>query len=126
MATTGIKFELTEGDRAHALKYVEESGFYKNRLADFLSISRPTLDKLLEEDTDFFTALKRADAIFCKGLIEGVKKRSPFLILKYKYNEEFHENIKFGFDPEVEIQKVKKLIDESSTKELPPLLDTEE
>lgn len=123
MATTGIKFELTDSDKTHAVKYVEESGFYKNRLADFLSISRPTLDKLLEENADFFTALKRADAIFCKSLIEGVKKRNPFLILKTKYNEEFHETIKFGFDPEVEIQKVKQMIEESSTKELPPLID---
>lgn len=121
MANSGVKFVLTESDKEHALKYVEESGFYKNRLADFLSISRPTLDKVLEEFPDFFTALKRADSIFCQRLIEGVKKKNPFLILKYKYNEEFHENIKFGFDPEIEIQKIKKLIEESSTKDLPPL-----
>ncbi len=125
MATPGITFELTEESKQHALKYVEESGFYKNRLADFLSISRPTLDKLLEEDVDFFTSIKRADAIFCKSLIDGVKKKNPYLILKAKYSEEFHETLKFGFDPEVEIQKVKQLIEESTTKELPPLLDAE-
>mgnify|MGYP007022290063 CR=1 FL=1 len=126
MAAPGINFELTEESRQHAVKYVEESGFYKNRLADFLSISRPTLDKLLEENPDFFTALKRADAIFCKSLIDGVRKRNPFLILRTKYNEEFHETLKFGFDPEIEIQKIKQMIDASSTNELPPLLDTED
>lgn len=125
MATTGTRFGLTENDKMHAIKYVEESGFYKNRLADFLSISRPTLDKLLEENVDFFTGLKRADAIFCKSLIDGVKKKNPYLILKAKYSEEFHETLKFGFDPEEEIQKVKRLIEESTTKELPPLLDVE-
>ena len=123
MAKPGINFELTEESKKHALKYVEDSGFYKNRLADFLCISRPTLDKLLEENHDFFTSLKRADAIFCKNLIDGVKKKNPYLILKSKYNEEFHENIKIGFDPEIEILRIKKLIDDSSTTDLEPLTE---
>lgn len=89
MATQGITFELSEKEKELAIKYVEESGFYKNRLADYLSISRPTLYKILEEDGGFFTRLKRADAIFCKNLIEAVKKREPLYILKTKYREEF-------------------------------------
>jgi Mn-dependent DtxR family transcriptional regulator len=39
MATPGIIFRLTDTDKEHAVKYVEESGFFKNRLADFLGIS---------------------------------------------------------------------------------------
>ena len=89
MATQGITFELTEKEKELAIKYVEESGFYKNRLADYLSVSRPTLYRVLEEDTDFFTRLKRADAIFCKSLIESIKKKDPIFILKTKFREEF-------------------------------------
>lgn len=90
MATSGITFELTEKEKELAVKYVEESGLFKNRLADFIGISRPTLYKLLEEDTDFFTRLKRADTIFCKSLIVSVKKKDPMFLLKKKYIEEFN------------------------------------
>lgn len=89
MATQGITFELTEKEKELATKYVEESGFYKNRLADYLGISRPTLYKVLEENDDFFTHLKRADAIFCKSLIESIKKKDPAFILRTKFREEF-------------------------------------
>ncbi|HIH13443.1 TPA: hypothetical protein HA242_07005 [Candidatus Woesearchaeota archaeon] len=89
MATQGITFELTEKEKEFAIKYVEESGFYKNRLADYLGVSRPTVYKLLEEDTNFFTQLKRADAIFCKSLIVAIKKKDPVFILKTKFKEEF-------------------------------------
>lgn len=118
MASPGVIFELTEESKKHAIKYVEESGFYKNRLADFLGISRPTLDKLLDEDTDFFTRVKQADSIFCKNLIDAAKRKSPFFILRTKYKEEFNDVIKVGFDPEIEMQKVSKIIAESSSEEI--------
>lgn len=121
MATQGVNFELTQEGIQHAIKYVEESGFFKNRLADFLEISRPTLDKILDENPDFFTSLKRADAVFCKNLIESVIKKNPFFILKTKYREEFNEDLKFGFDPELEIQKIRVMLDEGTTKEITPL-----
>lgn len=115
MALTGIRFELTEEARQHIIKYVEESGFYKGRLADFLSVSRPTLDKVLEENPDFFTAIKRADAIFCKNLIAEVSKKDPVFILKTKYRKEFNNTLKGGFDPEEEIQRIEKMIEENFT-----------
>ncbi len=123
MAKPGIEYKLTDVDKTHAIKYVEESGLFKNRLADFLGISRPTLDKILEENPDFFTCLKRADAVFCKKLIEIVGKKNPFLILRTKYREEFNDTIKIGFDPEEEIQKVKKLLEKETTNELEALSD---
>ncbi|MFC1790096.1 hypothetical protein ACFLZP_01275 [Patescibacteria group bacterium] len=91
MAIQGVNFELTEENRKYAERYVEESGFYKKRLADFLGISRPTLDKLLNENPDFFTSLKRADSIFCKNLIDIVSKKNPIFILKTRYKEEFND-----------------------------------
>lgn len=121
MAIPGIEFKLTDADQTHAIKYVEESGLFKNRLADFLGISRPTLDKVLEENADFFTRLKRADAVFCKKLIEIVGKKNPFLILRTKYREEFNDTIKIGFDPEAEIQRVKQMMESETTKDLLPL-----
>ena len=119
MAATGITFEVTEETKQHAIKYVEESGLYKTRLADFLGISRPTLDKVLDENPDFFTQLKHADTIFCKSLIELVKKKDPVFILKTKYRTEFNEMARGGFDPEEEIQKVRQVIEENSTEEIP-------
>ncbi|OGH15980.1 MAG: hypothetical protein A3F30_02475 [Candidatus Levybacteria bacterium RIFCSPHIGHO2_12_FULL_37_12] len=118
MAMSGVKIELTEKDKEFAIRYVEESGFYKTRLADFLEVSRPTLDKILEENPDFFTSLKRADAVFCKNLIDVVRKKTPTFILRTKYREEFNDTLKFGFDPEAEIQRIKKIIDEGTTKEI--------
>lgn len=119
MAIPGVEFKLTERDQEQAIKYVEDSGLYKNRLADFLGISRPTLDKVLEDKPDFFTSLKQADARFCKKLIEIVGKKNPFLILSTKYREEFNDTIKIGFDPELEIQRIQKMLNESTTKDLP-------
>lgn len=110
MALPGINFELTEESKQHAIKYVEESGLYKTRLADFLSISRPTLDKILDENPDFFTALKRADAIFCKSLINEAKKKNPFFILRTKYREEFNDAFNAPFDPQEELRKMRELI----------------
>ena len=121
MATPGVSFELTEVSKQHAIKYVEESGFYKNRLADFLGISRPTLDKFLEENPNFFTALKRADAIFCKKLIDTVGKKTPIFILKTKYKEEFDDTSPHGFDPQEELEKIRQLIYGDRNKALEPL-----
>ena len=117
MATQGGTFELTEEIRGYAIKYVEESGFYKSRLADFLGISRPTLDKLLEENPDFFTSLKRADAVFCKNLIDAVSKKNPIFILRTRYKEEFNDTARL-YDPEEQIQRMVELMD-SETDELP-------
>lgn len=91
MAIPGIPCEITEEAKQHAVKYVEESGLFKNRLADFLSISRPTLDRVLEKNEDFFTALKRADAVFCNKLIAQVSKKDPIFILRTRYKEEFDD-----------------------------------
>lgn len=118
MATQGVAFELTEENREYAVKYVEESGFYKNRLADFLGISRPTLDKLLEENPDFFTSLKRADSVFCKNLIDIVSKKNPIFILRTKYRDEFNNYSGLPYDPEEEIRRITKLFD--SDLEEPP------
>lgn len=85
----GVIFELTDKEKELAVKYVEESGLFKNRLADYLGVSRPTIYRILEEDTDFFTRLKRADAIFCKNVIETVRKKDPLFILKTRLKEEF-------------------------------------
>ncbi len=121
MAIPGITFELSDKDKEFAIKYVESSGLYKNRLADFLGVSRPTLDKVLNEDKDFFTSLKKADAIFCKNLIDVVSKKNPFLILRTKYRDEFNDTVKVGFDPEDEIRKVKELIESGTTEAIEEL-----
>lgn len=112
MAKPGIKFRLSLDQKNSAFDYVRASGFFKNRLASFLKISRPTLDRLLEEDEDFFTQIKAADAEFCKDLIELVKKKDPKFILRTKYIDEFNDSLKYeAFDPVEEIQRVKRLID---------------
>lgn len=118
MATTGVDYILSEEGKGYAIKYVEESGFCKTRLADFLEISRPTLDKLLEENPDLFASLKRADTVFCKMLIDKVVDKNPLFLLKTRYKDEFNENIN-SFDPEVEIQRIMKRIEEVSTKDTP-------
>lgn len=118
MAIPGITFELTEESKQHAVKYVEESGLYKNRLADFLGISRPTLDKVLDENPDFFTLLKRSDAVFCKSLIDIVKKKNPFFILRTKYRDEFNDVFSIGFDAQAEIQRVKEILESRTSKHI--------
>ena len=122
MATTGIPYVLTEETKEHAIYYVEESGLYKNRLANFLGISRPTLDKVLEENEDFFTSLKRADAQFCKNLIIFVKKKNPTFLLKTKYRDEFDDSIRLtSYDPEEQIKKMVSLMDcDSDDINIPP------
>ncbi len=98
-----------------AIRYVAATGFFKNRVAKYLGISRPTLDKIFKENPSFFTQLKAADAVFCKNLIIRTAKKNPAFILKTKYKEEFDDKVRFeNFDPEEEIQKIAKLIDQAS------------
>ena len=117
MALQGVTYELTEENKEHAIRYCQQGGFYKNRLADFLGISRPTLDKLLDENPEFFTSLKRADAVFCKNLIDAVSKKNPIFILRTRYKEEFNDTARL-YDPEEQIQRMVELMD-SETDELP-------
>ena len=107
---------LDENNKKLAIMYVAATGFYKTRLAEYLGISRPTLDKILENDSQFFTALKAADAVFCKNLIINTAKKNPAFLLKTKYGEEFNEN-KPNFDPVGDLNKIMKKIDEMFTSE---------
>lgn len=107
---------LDSRDKKLAIKYVVATGFYKSRLASYLGISRPTLDKILEEDASFFTALKAADSVFCKDLIINTARKNPAFILKTKYKEEFDED-KPTFDPVDGLNQMLKKIDELFTGE---------
>ena len=118
MALQGVTYELTEENKDYAVRYCQQGGFYKNRLADFLGISRPTLDKLLEDNPDFFTALKRADAVFCKNLIDAVSRKNPIFILRTKYKDEFNDDMRGLNDPETVIKRMTDLMD-AETDELP-------
>ena len=80
MAKTGETFILTDEQKRMALDYIRASGYFKFRLAQFLKISRPTLNKILVEDTDFFTEVEAANAEFCKELIEKVKEKNPLFL----------------------------------------------
>ncbi len=100
---------LSDKSKELAIKYVEATGFYKNRLAKFLGISRPTLDNIFDNDLEFFTQIELADSIFCKGVIERVRDKNPSFILKTKYREEFNENAVI-FDPISELKKISDLI----------------
>lgn len=82
------KISLTKKDLDLAIQYVKISGLYKNRLADYMSVSRRTLYRILDRNKDFDTALKRADAEFCANLIN---RANPTKILTTKYWEEFGE-----------------------------------
>lgn len=108
---------LTQEIKDFAIKYVAATGFYKSRLSNYLCISRPTLDKILEEDPQFFTQLKSADALFCKDLIVRTAKKNPAFILKTKYKDEFDDNANSQiFDPEEEIRKLAQIIDSSAVR----------
>lgn len=87
------------------------TGFYKTRLAEYLGISRPTLDKILENDPRFFTVLKAADATFCKDLIINTARKNPAFLLKTKYREEFDEN-RPASDPVETINEMLKKVKE--------------
>ncbi len=92
------------------------TGFYKSRVASYLGISRPTLDKIFEKDPLFFTQLKGADAVFCKDVIIKTASKNPAFILKTKYKEEFDDKERFGaIDPEEEIKKIAKIIDSATS-----------
>ncbi len=103
---------LDKKTKEFAVRYVMETGFFKIRLANFLGISRPTLDKILEEDKGFFTAIQAANAVFCKDLILRVKQKNPTFLLKTRFKYEFDDKLKVGaYDPEEEIKKLAQLID---------------
>lgn len=91
------------------------TGFYKSRLASYLGISRPTLDKILKENPSFFTTLQAADSVFCKDLIIRTAKKNPAFLLKTKYKNEFDDKINIQIDPEEEIKKIAKLIDSKTS-----------
>jgi len=115
MAKTGETYILSDEQKELALLYVRASGFYKTRLAAYLKISRPTLDRVIKDDAVFFTDLESASADFCKELIERVKEKDPKFILRTRYREEFNDSVKFEkYDPEVVIQNALKTIDEYS------------
>lgn len=105
--------QLLYEEKKKAYMYVLVSGFYKVRLAQFLSISRPTLDRMLHDDPHFFTQLQAADAEFCKKLIMQVAKKNPTFILKTKYRTEFPDNSTISIkDSRDDIGKMKQYIDE--------------
>lgn len=107
---------LDSENKELAIRYVTATGFFKYRVASYLGISRPTLDRIFKEDPSFFTQLKAADAVFCKNLIIRTAKKNPSFILKTKYKEEFDDKFRFGaFDPEKEIQKIARLIDQKTS-----------
>lgn len=93
---SGIKMQLLYEEKKKAYMYVLVSGFYKVRLAQFLSISRPTLDRMLHDDPHFFTQLQAADAEFCKKLIMQVaKKKIQHLSLKQNIEPNFLITVPF-------------------------------
>lgn len=92
MAKPGVNFYLSEAQKDSAVVFVKEAGLFKKRLANFLKISRPTLDKVFEEDGEFFTRLEAADAEYCKELIMAVRKKDPVFILKTRYKDEFGDS----------------------------------
>ena len=95
MAKRGQEYIPSEEVKELSIKYVESSGLFKNRLADYLGVSRPTLDRVLQKDFEFFTSLKRADSRFCQNLIEKVSQKDPKFLLLYKYGDEFRKKTSF-------------------------------
>lgn len=87
------KIELDKKQKELAIQYVKVSGLWKQALADYLGISKPTLLQILKEDDSFLTALQAADAEFRKEIIELTKVKRPDFILKTKYREEFPERL---------------------------------
>lgn len=106
---------LDDKNRELAIRYVVATGFYKNRVASYLGISRPTLDKIFEEDPSFFTQLTAADSVFCKNLIIKTANKNPAFLLKTRYREEFDDSSRISVDPEEEIKKLTKIIDSSTS-----------
>ena len=87
------KIELVKKQKELAVQYVKVSGFWRQALADYLGISKPTLLQILKKDEGFLTVLKAADAEFRKEIIELAKVKRPDFILKTKYREEFPEKV---------------------------------
>jgi hypothetical protein len=116
MAVPGILVNLSDEQKELAVEYVKVTGLFKNRLARFLKLSRPTLDRILSEDNIFFTQLEAADAEFCKDLIIEAKRKNPLAILKSRYPDEFGENTS-AIDPETELKRFFQLLVDNRKKE---------
>lgn len=99
------KIEITKNQRDLAVKYVKVSGFWRQALADYLEISKPTLLQILKEDGGFLTALQAADAEFRKEIVELTKVKRPDFILKTKYREEFPEKVGVEHSVNSELEK---------------------
>lgn len=89
MAKPSEKLILTNKEKDFALIYVRASGFYKSRLANYLKISRPTLNRIFNDDPGFFTNVEAANAEFCKELIERAKDKNPLFLLERMFRKEF-------------------------------------
>lgn len=77
---------FTEQQKHMAIKYVEDSGLYKIRIADLLGVDRKTFDKILKQDKEFKINLDRADSIFFANLVSRAK---PEFILRNRFPDEF-------------------------------------
>ena len=88
--------KLSEKEKKLAIQYVQTSGLFKNRLADFLMIGRRTLYRLLDRDKNFDTRLLRADSVFCADLI---KRANPTKLLQMKYSDEFKDKLSIKISP---------------------------
>lgn len=87
------KIELVKKQKELAIQYVKVSGFWRQALADYLEISKPTFLQILKEDEGFLTALQAADAEFRKEIVQLTKVKRPDFLLKTKYREEFPEKV---------------------------------
>jgi len=105
------KIEISKEQRDLAVKYVKVSGFWRQALADYLEISKPTLLQILKKDDSFLTALQAADAEFRKEIIELAKVKRPDFILKTKYREEFPE--KFEVEHSID-KRLEEFLDRQS------------
>lgn len=112
MAKRGAKkIKLSEEEKRQAILYIKKSGFYKNRLADYLGIARNTLYRILDDDPKFYTRIKKANAFFCSNLI---KKADTKFLLKNMFNEEFQDKmtLEHKINPKEEMKKIDDKIKE--------------
>jgi hypothetical protein len=104
------EIELSESQRVAAVKYVMETGFWLMRLKDFLGIDEKTLKRILKDDKDFSHLIKQANAAF---LGKNIKKAKPDFILRNKARDEFADTNRIEvIDPEKELERILKLINE--------------
>lgn len=84
---------LTDEQKKAAIQYVQLSGLYMLRLAKFLRISYPTLQKIFKEDQTFFKEIEAAEADFIQNVVKAVHEKRPDFILKSKYADEFPDRL---------------------------------